>query len=100
RSTQVYIRIPYTSLFRSGFVLKGRVHFSWFVSVAARSLPRPWELARFFLADFSSGEEARRSPVAERIRGRAAPCGPARIRITGRDRKSTRLNSSHVKISY
>src|SRR5215813_14882587 len=31
---------------------------------------------------------------------RAASCRPGRTGLAGRDRKSTRLNSSHVRISY
>src|SRR6267378_2952521 len=40
-----------------------------------------------------------RSPRPRRIRPGTSPSGPARRR-SRRDRKSTRLNSSHVEISY
>src|SRR5690606_611368 len=43
------------------------------------------------------------SPVARRKSGAATPCAfaiAASCSVRSRDRKSTRLNSSHVKISY
>src|SRR3989442_6345091 len=36
----------------------------------------------------------------ESVFGRRAAPGGAHVRAVGRDRKSTRLNSSHVRISY
>src|SRR5436309_8659241 len=69
---------PYTTLFRS---------------LSARAPPNGRRLAR--------GRVSSPGP-----RGNTAPARPPRPRrssgrgITPRDRKSTRLNSSHVKISY
>src|SRR5690606_40329637 len=37
---------------------------------------------------------------ADRAGGRGGPAGSLRAAVPRRDRKSTRLNSSHVKISY
>src|SRR5690606_42053684 len=72
---------PYTTLFRSADVL---------LAERARSEAgaRPCADQR---ASAEVGEVERRRPVA------AAPRGPDRRE---QDRKSTRLNSSHVKISY
>src|SRR5690606_271716 len=45
-------------------------------------------------------DEAGRGPLAGPVVVAAVVFDPARPRINGLDRKSTRLNSSHVKISY
>src|SRR5690349_22489653 len=47
------------------------------LQIASRDIKRPWEVGKAFDA--------------------SAPCGPLK---PARDRKSTRLNSSHVEISY
>src|SRR5690606_41391832 len=41
-----------------------------------------------------------RASVRRQVQGRTRPEGPADQRVEEGDRKSTRLNSSHVKISY
>src|SRR5436305_6627962 len=65
---------PYTTLFRSGVRSGATSRRAWLrlVTTIRRSMP-----------------EAARSP---KVRGVSRPAGP--------DRKSTRLNSSHVRISY
>src|SRR3712207_7725502 len=75
---------PYTTLFRSG----REPHHA--VGLRGRQLgERPHRLSpTWFLL--------RRAP-GRRDRGRGAD---ARPRVTRRDRKSTRLNSSHANISY
>src|SRR5690606_41723163 len=88
---------PYTTLFRSDSV---RVTLPQFlddqcVHVVGR--------ARTHEAAILMGAEAKRAPVTNA--GPSNQVRPPRIRSAGRrnalpDRKSTRLNSSHVKISY
>src|SRR5947199_7199457 len=48
----------------------------------------------------SPAPRARESPPAARHSARRAPAAPARSAAAGQDRKSTRLNSSHLGISY
>src|SRR5688572_30872735 len=60
--------------------------------------------SRFRRCRAREGWGPRRNPRPERTRGRRAagssrPRGGPRVR-SGRDRKSTRLNSSHSQISY
>src|SRR5438874_4992342 len=43
---------------------------------------------------------ALQAEAVQRSRGAGAPGGHQGLRRRGRDRKSTRLNSSHVEISY
>src|SRR3989442_3951514 len=69
---------PYTTLFRSHARGNGRG--------AARFRPRR-HTDRPFVADVRGA-------------GRARTRAPVRARPAPRDRKSTRLNSSHVRISY
>src|SRR5207302_7327843 len=86
---------PYTTLFRSGgdgeLVLGG-------VAIARGYLNRPELTAERFV----DGPKGRRYRTGDRVRVRA----DGEIEFLGRiddqlrDRKSTRLNSSHVKISY
>src|SRR3989442_6962461 len=46
------------------------------------------------------GSDARRSPASPRIAPDHNAATATRVARTRRDRKSTRLNSSHVRISY
>src|SRR5437868_10778851 len=66
---------PYTTLFRSGQHRFVHLHSPDAASGELRGVPRE-----------------RRAPVQERLR--------VALREDGGDRKSTRLNSSHVSISY
>src|SRR5690606_39281378 len=79
--TKVYT-LPYTTLFRSGFGLKRR---------SMRSAPRLTvpEPVVMRLSVSSASAEALPTPPEKSKREMAQT-----------DRKSTRLNSSHVKISY
>src|SRR5699024_12370462 len=79
---------PYTTLFRSGH---GDRHRQSRVSVAAWARPRTTAGAH------SSGRHRIRG--SDRSGGRSRRCEGA-SGATTRDRKSTRLNSSHVSISY
>src|SRR5205814_3228831 len=76
---------PYTTLFRSG-VLRGP---------APR---RPASDERRHAGD--AFDDVRGPEAPGRPRGRAAAEPRPRRRATGEDRKSTRLNSSHLGISY
>src|SRR3712207_7706350 len=67
---------PYTTLFRSGRQSRDRLHVD----------PRPADLGRLLAP-----------PGAPGLHLGALPTGFA---ITPKDRKSTRLNSSHANISY
>src|SRR5690606_42123004 len=81
------IHLPYTTLFRS-WSLRIR-------GLRPRSIPR--------IRRHPDGAHASYSfQAACARRSRSAPAAPQRGRADGRDgdRKSTRLNSSHVKISY
>src|SRR3712207_6927925 len=71
---------PYTTLFRSQGVLVGQVH-------AGRRLV---EEEQVWLPGERAGDE---HPLL-------LPAGERRDAVTGPDRKSTRLNSSHANISY
>src|SRR3712207_7114356 len=79
---------PYTTLFRSRY--------------AARPVGSPRsgseEETRGGLEDGSAGRHARHQ--GRRVRVSARPAAGARGRLDPRDRKSTRLNSSHANISY
>src|SRR5690606_41762422 len=83
---------PYTTLFRSGpvVVVVGALYF---VGLGVGRLP----------VDNHLGQGAYFAQVHCEIRGvrlaRRSPAG-VDIPVDGIDRKSTRLNSSHVKISY
>src|SRR5439155_3365624 len=86
---------PYTTLFRSGFLI-GFYGLSTFVVI--RWFPRP--------VGSGSGGSVRHppdGPVASGEPGQVPAAGRAPRRTWRRaegDRKSTRLNSSHVAISY
>src|SRR5690606_40837531 len=69
---------PYTTLFRSA----GRQHW-------------PVRARRVHALERSSSEQQCRGSARSRGQGLSR-----RFRACGQDRKSTRLNSSHVKISY
>src|SRR5690606_41365544 len=76
---------PYTTLFRSELVER-RVRHPGLSGSRPRCRPPP-------------------RPAARRCRSRVPaggppPCGSAKRAARAADRKSTRLNSSHVKISY
>src|SRR5690625_6969388 len=64
----------------------------------------PFPYTTLFRSDLPGGRggrscsRGRRAGAAGRLPERAAPAGGSQG--TGRDRKSTRLNSSHVAISY
>src|SRR5438876_3259215 len=75
---------PYTTLFRS--LRRARLQVG-----SAREEPRPGGVERRALA----GDDVRRQP---RALGR--PSARLPTNIIARDRKSTRLNSSHPSISY
>src|SRR5690606_41831093 len=79
--TRKCIVLPYTTLFRSETLLEARQRFGNIVALR-RSNGRP----ALFVNDPA---EIRRILVRQHTRYRKGP-----------DRKSTRLNSSHVKISY
>src|SRR5690606_42163381 len=74
---------PYTTLFRSAFAGGGPVR-------------RSEERAQRGGLPLRRGHG--RAPLASR--GHDRPGRDPRVRCQGQDRKSTRLNSSHVKISY
>src|SRR5690606_42027773 len=81
---------PYTTLFRS---------FEHGVLLANAGLPTPWDALRAAAAE--QGERFMAAPLGEAHAWLGAdimmgPDAPG----TQVDRKSTRLNSSHVKISY
>src|SRR5690606_42144885 len=69
---------PYTTLFRSG---------------RPRGGPRPGAAAQRWCFHLRRGNGAHREP-------RGTPGPPCRAPALSQDRKSTRLNSSHVKTSY
>src|SRR5688572_32331987 len=77
---------PYTTLFRSD----DDEHLQRCVWVWAASSGRSWAGRRGYDGSLSRG---RRGILLRGMIGRVA-------RILGRDRKSTRLNSSHSQISY
>src|SRR5690606_39698066 len=89
---------PYTTLFRSSEVLDHRVQF-----LAAVVLPdRDRHLLRHELQKPRAVNKSHASPALVPIRHeQVMPDDRPRLRrCPGEDRKSTRLNSSHVKISY
>src|SRR5690606_39623865 len=77
---------PYTTLFRSG----GEPHELGFADVSEN---RTYQRTDGATAQ-AGAARATSCAAAARLCGHGAPC------TTARDRKSTRLNSSHVKISY
>src|SRR5690606_41960203 len=88
--------LPYTTLFRSRHVLKEMLYL---VALAGSSGPRATELRQVFnLTPLPFTDN-----MLEEGYQRLAGPGLAVMRSLStaiRDRKSTRLNSSHVKISY
>src|SRR5690606_40327344 len=88
---------PYTTLFRSAALLYKVVH-------------EPPELGEWDgelreLTDACLNKDPSARPTPAELAGRLAPEGGAARMVAGGwlpgpDRKSTRLNSSHVKISY
>src|SRR5690606_42046847 len=86
---------PYTTLFRSlsgdGQRVRAVDHRNFPLRGVGFECQLPLQLAHFFNA-----EDAVVRSQKVQIRVLAAACHPARPA----DRKSTRLNSSHVKISY
>src|SRR5690606_40515901 len=84
---------PYTTLFRSGQQLANQ-----------RAEKRPEHQAH--RQEKQTGQRADDRAPRSRLARSVAPCppNPAQVvggfRAHGKDRKSTRLNSSHVKISY
>src|SRR5690606_42164582 len=84
RRPPVSTLFPYTTLFRSPLA-SGRAATAHGDAIA-RAVPRPARSRR------------PRAPAPPRFRQRARPAGAPRA--AAGDRKSTRLNSSHVKISY
>src|SRR5690606_39440404 len=87
--------LPYTTLFRSlAVVLAGVAGAAWY-ALQPRGLGE----------GFASGNgriEATEIDVATKLGGRIASIDVSEgdFVLPGQDRKSTRLNSSHVKISY
>src|SRR5690606_39646795 len=90
---------PYTTLFRS-----------LFLEQLLEGLPEKKDSAGW-VAELRSEEDARWSSMLAEIESRSDPPNPLRVchalgeRLASNDivigdRKSTRLNSSHVKISY
>src|SRR5207302_10697002 len=85
---------PYTTLFRSELSLAA-------ASGAAATAADPGDRReRQRKVQSVPGAAPARRGVPQRGGGRAGVRGRAAIDAVGRDRKSTRLNSSHVKISY
>src|SRR5207249_7195646 len=84
---------PYTTLFRSA-ALEGRVRLR--VPGARRRLPGARERIRTAVR-FPTHRDGPRADVSCAGGGEG---GRDRRQLDGRDRKSTRLNSSHVSISY
>src|SRR5690606_41677435 len=82
-------RLPYTTLFRSGRFVRRRRR----AGPGKRGGVRNGAGCRAVSGRRSGGGR-------RRGRGRSAGHGPGRGGALGGDRKSTRLNSSHVKISY
>src|SRR5690349_22970494 len=80
---------PYTTLFRSGRSAKSserRVHV----------IPRPPSVT----GGSQRGGDGSRCGNAHPIQRRTTDTGRTAVRAATPDRKSTRLNSSHVEISY
>src|SRR5207249_11776792 len=96
-----------TSLLSSSLVLLLRILFFSFFFLVIRRPPSstlfPYTtLFRSIFLSHRSGEphraDGRLVPASDFNRSDVVPI--AHLRVTGRDRKSTRLNSSHVSISY
>src|SRR5690606_40752821 len=87
---------PYTTLFRSASSLRLRGQDG----VAPCVAPDVFDMT-FGLQQFAPDVPVAQHGLAVAGREREAKQGGERERrLVGRDRKSTRLNSSHVKISY
>src|SRR5256885_12659380 len=87
---------PYTTLFRSGegdvAVLQGHVHTALGV-LPHRGVPAVQPGERHAAGGCAD-------TAAAVVRGEPEPFGGQPVDVRGRDRKSTRLNSSHLVISY
>src|SRR5207302_10044430 len=80
---------PYTTLFRSRAL-------GW-LGISGRAQRRRYPPAG---AHSASGGRVRRAAHRASVQAGGSARHLARDHVAGRDRKSTRLNSSHVKISY
>src|SRR5699024_12587881 len=95
-STLTFTRFPYTTLFRSG----PRGPRKEFGDRPQRGETKPWQKRG------ADGDRPERSPRAPREGGRSFERPRSdrpredRPKFDRPDRKSTRLNSSHVSISY
>src|SRR5690606_41163092 len=85
--------VPYTTLFRSAFCGVSLRHCSG--QAEAQSTQRGAANAKI---SYHRGTE--HTEKGARLTQSIAPCPPCLCGKKGIDRKSTRLNSSHVKISY
>src|SRR5690606_41644313 len=88
---------PYTTLFRPLLPLTRELMDSWKPDDRAAVVSHDSHFKLWL--DFSHDREAIYRAISRAIRAGGEP-GAVRPNRTGPDRKSTRLNSSHVKISY
>src|SRR5207302_9944799 len=93
RPPPCFTLFPYTTLFRSG----ADVREHGFEQLERVDAPEPQRPAVEVCEDHV-GLAARPEALGEREAH--FPLEPGRVEHASRDRKSTRLNSSHVKISY
>src|SRR3989442_11227266 len=87
--------------FLSLLILYGEHFYFFFFFLMIRRPPRStlFPYTTLFRSESGRPESARRSAACTR-RGSAIRSGSFAPPLTPRDRKSTRLNSSHVRISY
>src|SRR5690606_40574722 len=90
-------RFPYTTLFRSvvkKIAIDGQTHVDFVLEPAVS------ELSELVVTGVAQATELKESPVIIKPIGADVLQGQSNLNLIDADRKSTRLNSSHVKISY